>query len=134
MKRCLLIAYSGEKGMSFHYYKLTILLHLVVFHLLKSILASFWDLFSTSQRKSSLHRHLSLVSIIMICTMVCDRRTAVCVGLIPDDCKHKRQMFPFKFEAIADKLPQILCEVRGKRSALTSSLIAHVSRQTLVCR
>ena len=28
---------------------------------------------------------------------------AVCVGLIADDRKHRRQMFPFKSEAIADK-------------------------------
>ena len=38
--------------------------------------------------------------------MICNglrRSEAVCVGLIPDDRKHRRQMFPFKSEAIAEK-------------------------------
>ena len=38
--------------------------------------------------------------------MICNglrRSEAVCVGLIADDRKHRRKMFPYKTEAIADK-------------------------------
>ena len=58
---------------------------------------------------------------------------ADCVGLIADDHKHRRQIIPFKFEAIADKRTTNPLR-REENKERTSSLIGGVTRGTIVCR
>ena len=41
---------------------------------------------------------------------------AACVGLIADDRKHRRQMFSFKSEAIADKRATLRSEEEKERT------------------
>ena len=65
------------------------------------------------------------------------RSEAVSVGLIADDRKHRRKMFPYKTEVIEDKRTTYPLRSEEKKAHSLRKrryLNGRVSRKTIVCR